>query len=176
MLLFCIESIVQKLQQHGVMVRFENYGNIDPALNHQGTNNRSSFNALYRSDGRTNGQLENGYTNKRIKDESKLPADNDDDGGWHSQLCMLYSRASRTYPGHWPMPEAFWPENVTTTLPPRRAHPMLHFRCESAEPLVCQEFPFDKYELEPCALTHFILDRKQANVCWQVHNQLLLYP
>lgn len=54
------------------------------------------------------------------------------------------------------------------SLPPRKAHPVISFRCESCEPLVCQDFPFDKYELEPSPLTRFILERKQPGVCWQV--------
>jgi len=36
--------------------------------------------------------------------------------------------------------------------------------------MVIESLPFDKYELEPCPLTQFILSRKQPTLCWQVIN------
>lgn len=36
--------------------------------------------------------------------------------------------------------------------------------------MVIESLPFDKYELEPCPLTQFILSRKQPTLCWQVNN------
>jgi hypothetical protein len=47
------------------------------------------------------------------------------------------------------------------------AHPVIKFKCEPTEPMVIDEIPFDKYELEPSPLTQFILERRQANVAWQ---------
>jgi len=38
----------------------------------------------------------------------------------------------------------------------------------SQEPMVIDNLPFDKYELEPSPLTQYILARKQPTVCWQV--------
>ena len=39
------------------------------------------------------------------------------------------------------------------------------------EPMIIDNLPFDKYELEPSPLTLYILARKQPNVCWQVFIQ-----
>ncbi len=52
--------------------------------------------------------------------------------------------------------------------PKRSAHPTVKFKCEPSEPLIFEEIPFDKYELEPSPLTQFILERRQPNVAWQV--------
>lgn len=53
--------------------------------------------------------------------------------------------------------------------PPRSAHPNVKFTCTSQEPMVIENLPFDKYEMEPSPLTQFILARKQPTVCWQVN-------
>ncbi|CAG9530756.1 unnamed protein product [Cercopithifilaria johnstoni] len=154
MLAICVESVVQKLQQQGIVLRFEKYGP-DPILN---------------SD-RTNGIVENG-SSKKNGELTSVGGKSFNSDNWHNVTCTVYSRASRSYPGHWPIPEAFWPDRSMVSLPPRKAHPVISFRCEPCEPLVCQDFPFDKYELEPSPLTRFILERKQPGVCWQVfvHN------
>ncbi|OZC07979.1 hypothetical protein X798_04975 [Onchocerca flexuosa] len=158
MLAMCVESVVQKLQQQGIVLRFEKYGP-DPMLN---------------SD-RTNGIVENG-SSKKNGELAYISGKSFNLENWHNVTCTVYSRASRSYPGHWPIPEAFWPDRSMISLPPRKAHPVISFRCESCEPLVCQDFPFDKYELEPSPLTRFILERKQPGVCWQVfvHNSSVL--
>uniref|UniRef100_A0A674NYN7 Integrator complex subunit 6 like n=1 Tax=Takifugu rubripes TaxID=31033 RepID=A0A674NYN7_TAKRU len=70
--------------------------------------------------------------------------------------------------GHWPIPESFWPDQNTPTLPPRAAHPVVRFSCVDCEPMVIDKLPFDKYELEPSPLTQFILERKSPHSCWQV--------
>ena len=36
------------------------------------------------------------------------------------------------------------------------------------DPLVVENLPFDKYELEPSPLTQYILERRQPNTAWQV--------
>lgn len=53
-------------------------------------------------------------------------------------------------------------------LPPRTAHPNVKFACSNSDPMVIENLPFDKYELEPSPLTQYILARKQPTVCWQV--------
>ncbi|KAL3990048.1 von Willebrand factor type A domain family protein [Acanthocheilonema viteae] len=158
MLSICVESVVQKLQQQGIVLRFEKYGP-DPILNPD----------------RTNGIVENGGS-KKNGELASVGVKSFNSDNWHNVTCTVYSRASRSYPGHWPIPEAFWPDRTMVSLPPRKAHPVISFRCESCEPLVCQDFPFDKYELEPSPLTRFILERKQPGVCWQVfvHNSSVL--
>jgi len=52
--------------------------------------------------------------------------------------------------------------------PPRSAHPVVKFSCTPCEPVVIENLPFDKYELEPSPLTQYILERRQPNVAWQV--------
>lgn len=58
--------------------------------------------------------------------------------------------------------------------PPRSAHPVVKFTCSSQEPMVIDNLPFDKYELEPSPLTQFILARKQPTICWQVCEYILV--
>lgn len=50
----------------------------------------------------------------------------------------------------------------------RTAHPVVQFTCTNQEPMIIENLPFDKYEVEPCPLTQYILSRKQASTCWQV--------
>ena len=52
--------------------------------------------------------------------------------------------------------------------PSRDAHPSVLFSCNNSEPLVLDNLPFDKYELEPSPLTQYILERKSPSNCWQV--------
>lgn len=77
--------------------------------------------------------------------------------------------------GYWPIPESFWPEVTISVLPPRSAHPNIKFACSNSEPLVIENLPFDKYELEPSPLTQYILSRKQPKTCWQVSMKSNLY-
>ncbi|XP_043283849.1 integrator complex subunit 6-B isoform X2 [Venturia canescens] len=90
---------------------------------------------------------------------------------WHSCRRLIYvprSAQKGFAVGFWPIPESFWPDLSATSLPPRSAHPNVKFTCTSQEPMVIENLPFDKYELEPSPLTQFILARKQPTVCWQV--------
>ncbi|XP_030642056.1 integrator complex subunit 6 isoform X2 [Chanos chanos] len=90
---------------------------------------------------------------------------------WHSCHKLIYVRPNPKTGvpvGHWPIPEAFWPDQNSPTLPPRAAHPQVRFSCVDAEPMVVDKVPFDKYELEPSPLTQFILERKSPHTCWQV--------
>lgn len=89
---------------------------------------------------------------------------------WHSSRKMIYvPKAKGCFAGgFWPIPESFWPEPALPGLPARTAHPNVRFTCHPADPLVIENFPFDKYELEPSPLTQYILARKQPTVCWQV--------
>ncbi|XP_037543082.1 integrator complex subunit 6 [Nematolebias whitei] len=90
---------------------------------------------------------------------------------WHSCHKLIYVRPNPKTGvpiGHWPIPEAFWPDQNSPTLPPRSAHPHIRFSCVDAEPMVIDKVPFDKYELEPSPLTQYILERKSPHTCWQV--------
>uniref|UniRef100_A0A4W4HR53 VWFA domain-containing protein n=1 Tax=Electrophorus electricus TaxID=8005 RepID=A0A4W4HR53_ELEEL len=90
---------------------------------------------------------------------------------WHSCHKLIYVRPNPKTGvpvGHWPIPESFWPDQNSPTLPPRSAHPMVRFSCVDCEPMVIDKLPFDKYELEPSPLTQYILERKTPHTCWQV--------
>ncbi|RVE42208.1 hypothetical protein evm_013141 [Chilo suppressalis] len=91
---------------------------------------------------------------------------------WHSCRRLIYvprTVAQKGFAvGFWPIPESFRPDPNAPTLPPRSAHPVVKFTCSSQEPMVIDNLPFDKYELEPSPLTQFILARKQPTICWQV--------
>lgn len=58
---------------------------------------------------RANGLVENGNTNSKKNGELNSGKSFGPDN-WRNITCMVYSRASRSYPGHWPIPEAFWPD------------------------------------------------------------------
>ncbi|XP_051825113.1 uncharacterized protein LOC127543127 [Antechinus flavipes] len=90
---------------------------------------------------------------------------------WHSSRKLIYVRANPKTGvpvGHWPIPESFWPDQNSPTLPPRTAHPTIRFLCVDREPMVIDKLPFDKYELEASPLTQHILERKSPVTCWQV--------
>uniref|UniRef100_A0A672HPB3 Integrator complex subunit 6-like n=1 Tax=Salarias fasciatus TaxID=181472 RepID=A0A672HPB3_SALFA len=90
---------------------------------------------------------------------------------WHSCHKLIYVRPNPKTGvpvGHWPIPESFWPDQNSPTLPPRTAHPVARFSCVDCEPMVIDKLPFDKYELEPSPLTQYILERKSPHMCWQV--------
>ncbi|XP_074514076.1 integrator complex subunit 6 [Sebastes fasciatus] len=90
---------------------------------------------------------------------------------WHCCHKLIYVRPNPKTGvpiGHWPVPEAFWPDQNSPTLPPRSAHPHIRFSCLDSEPMVIDKVPFDKYELEPSPLTQYILERKSPHTCWQV--------
>ena len=57
---------------------------------------------------------------------------------------------------------------VFSYQPPRLSHPVIKFSCAPCEPMILENVPFDKYELEPSPLTQYILERRQPNVSWQV--------
>ncbi|KFO81938.1 Integrator complex subunit 6 [Cuculus canorus] len=89
---------------------------------------------------------------------------------WHSCHRLIYVRPNPKTGvpiGHWPVPESFWPDQNSPTLPPRTSHPVVKFSCTDCEPMVIDKLPFDKYELEPSPLTQFILERKSPQTCWQ---------
>ena len=73
--------------------------------------------------------------------------------------------------GFWPVPESFWPDIAAPQLSQRSAHPNIKFTCSNSEPMIIDNLPFDKYELEPSPLTLYILARKQPKYCWQVFIQ-----
>ncbi|KAL4220725.1 Integrator complex subunit 6 [Mactra antiquata] len=169
MLNAAIESLVSKVQ-NGVVIQFEKIGPDPPPL--QSEVNKQE-NESMKENQNINGQI------IKLEDEKKstptpppplssqLPCNT----SWHNlrRLILVPRSAQKGYSvGHWPIPESFWPDNTNQTLQPRSAHPNVQFSCTSCEPMVIDNLPFDKYELEPSPLTQYILERRQPNVCWQV--------
>ncbi|XP_063426619.1 integrator complex subunit 6-like [Mytilus trossulus] len=164
-----LESLVQKVQT-GVVINFEKIGP-DPAP-------------------MTEGKMENDNETKENQDINRPIVIIEDDvqkivqqqnpqqppllnnTSWHNCRRLIYvpRSAQKGYSvGHWPIPEAFWPDLQCSALPSRSAQPVVKFNCTPCEPMVIENLPFDKYELEPSPLTQFILERRMPNVCWQVY-------
>ncbi|VEN54372.1 unnamed protein product [Callosobruchus maculatus] len=144
----CIDSLVQKVQ-NGVVINFEKIGPDPPPPQFDKEDGKDDI--------------------KEIEDERGLPTV-PLNTSWHNCRKMIYvPKTSKTYcVGYWPIPESFWPEVNVSVLPPRSAHPNIKFACTNSEPMVIENLPFDKYELEPSPLTQYILSRKQPKTCWQV--------
>ncbi|MBN3279699.1 INT6 protein, partial [Polyodon spathula] len=140
MLSQCLESLVQKVQS-GVVINFEKTGPDPPPVGEDG-----------------------------LVDPAR-PTSSFSPQPWHSCHKVIYVRPNPKTGvpvGHWPIPESFWPDQNSPTLPPRTSHPIVRFSCVDCEPMVIDKLPFDKYELEPSPLTQYILERKSPHVCWQV--------
>jgi integrator complex subunit 6 len=90
---------------------------------------------------------------------------------WEKCRQMIYvpKTSTKGYTiGHWPIPEDYVSTLNATSLTPRSVHPNIKYKCEPMEPMVIEEIPFDKYELEPSPLTQYILEQRQPNTVWQV--------
>ncbi|XP_028923093.1 LOW QUALITY PROTEIN: integrator complex subunit 6-like [Ornithorhynchus anatinus] len=136
----CLESLVQKFRV-GVVINFEKTGP-DPVPSGE------------------DGLIDSG---RPVSSFAVQP--------WHSCHKLIYVRPNPKTGvpvGHWPIPESFWPDQNSPTLPPRTSHPVVRFSCIDCEPMVIDKLPFDKYELEPSPLTQYILERKSPHTCWQV--------
>ncbi|KAJ3587588.1 hypothetical protein NHX12_011185 [Muraenolepis orangiensis] len=136
----CLESLVQKVQS-GVVINFEKSGSDPPVAGEDSSVEPSRSASLFNSQ------------------------------PWHSCHKLIYVRPNPKTGlpvGHWPIPEAFWPEPNSPALPPRSAHPVVSFSCADCEPMVIDKLPFDKYEMEPSPLTQYVLERKSPHMCWQV--------
>ena len=136
----CLENLVHKCQS-GVVISFEKVGP-DPLPVSNDDN----------PDGNKDNRLPMGYA-------------------WQNCRKLIYvprSAQKGFAVGHWPIPEAFWPDLNCVSLPARTAHPIVKFSCTNCEAMVVDNLPFDKYELEGSSLTEFILERRQPNVAWQV--------
>ncbi|XP_075692047.1 integrator complex subunit 6-like isoform X3 [Rhinoderma darwinii] len=136
----CLESLVQKVQS-GVVINFEKTGP-DPTPNAED-----------------------------VLPDSVRPNNSFAPQAWHSCHKLIYVRPNPKTGvpvGHWPIPESFWPDQNSPTLPPRTSHPVVKFSCVDCDPMVIDKLPFDKYELEPSPLTQYILERKSPHTCWQV--------
>ncbi|XP_004930243.1 integrator complex subunit 6 [Bombyx mori] len=172
MLMQCIDSLVQKVQS-GVVINFEKIGPDPPPIDGAaGRDDQDEVNhdteKEVDADADRNGRWNGG--------SYQTSANQNQSGGapqaWHSCRRLIYvprTVAQKGFAvGFWPIPESFRSDPNAPTLPPRSAHPVVKFTCSSQEPMVIDNLPFDKYELEPSPLTQFILARKQPTICWQV--------
>lgn len=159
----CLESIVQKVQG-GVVIHFEKYGPDPPPVSIEDQRQPNGVTTI-----NLDGEPPNGE-----KLDVKLSIVNDNPNShfknWHTCRKQIYVQrsAQKGYSvGHWPIPEAFWPDLNAQTLSPRTCHPIIRFTCTNNEPKAIEQLPFDKYEIESCPLTNYILLRKQPQVAWQ---------
>ncbi|KAK4886209.1 hypothetical protein RN001_002480 [Aquatica leii] len=167
----CIDSLVQKVQ-NGVVINFEKIGPDPPPPNLE----KSEDMLLIRDDADTNSRdcdTISDLSGANMIDRMQMQSLNGPHNtSWHNCRRMIYvpTRSNQKgFPlGFWPIPESFWPELTASVLPPRTAHPNVKFACTSSDPMVIENLPFDKYELEPSPLTQYILSRKQPTTCWQV--------
>ncbi|KRX17917.1 Integrator complex subunit 6-A [Trichinella nelsoni] len=154
----CIESLMMKMHT-GVVMSFERY-EVMPTRFEMPKSSGSALMALIASEPGT-----------VIRSPDSCPASPlfTPDPIWHKTKGMIYvpRLPNRGYmASHWPIPEAFWPDSTMTYLPPRTAHPMIRFQCYQYMPMLLEEFPFDKYELEPTALTKHMLEVTTPAICW----------
>ncbi|CAK1544644.1 unnamed protein product [Leptosia nina] len=172
MLMQCIDSLVQKVQS-GVVINFEKIGPdpppIDGGPNRDGENpDEHHEDKEMETDNDRNGRWNGGPYQSNVGPNQSAGAPQ----AWHSCRRLIYVPRTVSQKGFavgfWPIPESFRPDPNAPTLPPRSAHPVVKFTCSSQEPMVIDNLPFDKYELEPSPLTQFILARKQPTICWQV--------
>ncbi|XP_050666237.1 integrator complex subunit 6 [Leptidea sinapis] len=171
MLMQCIDSLVQKVQS-GVVINFEKIGPDPPPIDggvnsHDQMEEGQNEDKEIETDNDRNGRWNGGsYQSNIAPNQAATPQ------AWHSCRRLIYVPRTVSQKGFavgfWPIPESFRPDPNAPTLPPRSAHPVVKFSCSSQEPMVIDNLPFDKYELEPSPLTQFILARKQPTICWQV--------
>ncbi|CAG9581296.1 unnamed protein product [Danaus chrysippus] len=168
MLMQCIDSLVQKVQS-GVVINFEKIGPDPPPIDggiREGEPEEITQEDKEMDIDERNGRWNGNSYQTGIPNQASTPA------AWHSCRRLIYVPRTVSQKGfavgYWPIPESFRPDPNAGTLPPRSAHPVVKFTCSSQEPMVIDNLPFDKYELEPSPLTQFILARKQPTICWQV--------
>lgn len=53
--------------------------------------------------------------------------------------------------GHWPIPEAYWPDPTHQGVPPRDPHPTIAYKPMDTDPYIPPNFIFDKYEVHKSA-------------------------
>jgi integrator complex subunit 6 len=160
-LMQCLDSLVQKVQT-GVVINFEKIGPdptpIDKSESEKDSSIKENLDANIQS-------------GQQLNDKSRPVTPTLTNTAWHSCRKQIYvpRSAQKGYSvGHWPIPEAFWPDLNSPALPPRSAHPTVKFACTPCDPMAVENIAFDKYELEPSPLTQYVLERAQPSVAWQV--------
>ncbi|XP_057331097.1 integrator complex subunit 6 [Microplitis mediator] len=178
MMMQCIDSLVQKVQS-GVVINFEKIGPDPPPLaneilpQQQLTQQQQPMQPqpVIQPEDEDNDDENSSTTANGIRSQYLPIPVAVGNTAWHSCRRLIYvpRQAQKGFAvGFWPIPESFWPDLNASSLPPRSAHPNVKFTCTSQEPMVIENLPFDKYELEPSPLTQYILARKQPTTCWQV--------
>lgn len=162
-----IEALVQKVQS-GVVIQFEKVGPDPPPVVEPPP---STIIAANNGSSTTTPVIPTTPVTPTNQTNNPLASQTQQDTEWHSTRSLIYVHRAlqKNFPiGHWPIPEAYWPDQNLTVLPPRTAHPIVKFSCVQTEPHMMDVLPFDKYELESSPLTQYILSRKQPHVAWQV--------
>ncbi|CAG5102146.1 Similar to ints6-a: Integrator complex subunit 6-A (Xenopus laevis) [Cotesia congregata] len=179
MMMQCIDSLVQKVQS-GVVINFEKIGPDPPPLPNEILSQQQLTlqqqqpmqpQPVVQPEDEENDDENSSTTANGIKSQYLPIPVAVGNTAWHSCRRLIYvpRQAQKGFAvGFWPIPESFWPDLNASSLPPRSAHPNVKFTCTSQEPMVIENLPFDKYELEPSPLTQYILARKQPTTCWQV--------
>ena len=176
----CLDSVVQKIQG-GVVIQFEKFGPDPPPITPEDEESDEIDGQDLDSQKilNTNSSLPNGFIpnhNRNIDlNNTGLHSNSNNINGvskpsWHTCRKLIYVQrsAQKGYSvGHWLIPESFWPDLNIPSLPPRTCHPVVKFTCTNSDPMVIDNLPFDKYELETSPLTQYILSRKQPQVSWQ---------
>ncbi len=85
------------------------------------------------------------------------------------QRKMLLVRGGQAQgQGHWPIPEAYWPDPSHPGIPPRDPHPVIAYKPMDADPYVPANFIFDKYEVLGVVWSVFLNNRKCLRIwTWQ---------
>jgi hypothetical protein len=166
-----MESLCQKLHP-GVVVHFQKIGGSSPSNSlAPGSKDISRSNTPIAMETESDNQHLQRETSRDSDKVTPPPMADSDPSAWHSTKKMMFVKPSskNNLPtGFWPIPESFWPDPSLSKLPPRDVHPVVLFSTVDTQPMLVENFPFDKYELEPSPLTQFILAKKNPHVCWQV--------
>ena len=73
--------------------------------------------------------------------------------------------------GYWPIPDYRIPFQISDfqkMTPIRDSIPTIGFVVKKVDAIHHDQFPFDKYELAPCAFTRYVLANVSPNKCWQL--------
>lgn len=168
----CMESLTQKLHP-GVVLYFKKIGGVPP-LDNSGSGHSTPVSMEVdppeepgRGTEQPNGPLGLGRLQNEGDRETPPPTQR-----WHCIRNLIYVKPNpktNIPSGFWPIPESFWPDMNITALPSRDVHPIVWFDTKTTPPLLVENFPFDKYELEPSPLTQCILEKRNPSICWQVY-------
>lgn len=83
-------------------------------------------------------------------------------------MILNVTLASKTGTNYWPLPESWPVASHNVSVPIRESIPTITYVCKRVDAIHHENFPFDKYELAPSALTSQVLANVPPNKCWQL--------